>query len=221
MESMERKKKPRPRRSFTAGVQGRDRRAVPARRPLDRSGGPGLRSDRDRGPGMGPAGRTRRRHRGDGGLTSAGAERAGRAAAGEPAAARGRRDPQAGHGFLREGDPVNMYPFIEAEKASAQRQAGVRADRGLPCRLLRHRAGSPSGPGALRRGADRADPTGPPASKGRYGAPRIHAELRRRGHRHGRKRVARLMRPPGCGAGRRNGGARRPSPTRPRPPARI
>jgi putative transposase len=32
------------------------------------------------------------------------------------------------------------------------------------------------------------------ASKGRYGAPRIHAELRRRGHRHARKRVARLMR---------------------------
>jgi transposase InsO family protein len=26
------------------------------------------------------------------------------------------------------------------------------------------------------------------ASKGRYGAPRIHAELRRRGRRHGRKR---------------------------------
>jgi putative transposase len=37
-------------------------------------------------------------------------------------------------------------------------------------------------------------------SKGRYGAPRIHAELRRRGHRHGRKRVARLMRAVGlCG----------------------
>jgi transposase InsO family protein len=31
-------------------------------------------------------------------------------------------------------------------------------------------------------------------SRGRYGAPRIHAELRRRGRRHGRKRVARLMR---------------------------
>jgi transposase InsO family protein len=31
-------------------------------------------------------------------------------------------------------------------------------------------------------------------SKGRYGAPPIHAELRRAGHRHGRKRVARLMR---------------------------
>jgi transposase InsO family protein len=35
------------------------------------------------------------------------------------------------------------------------------------------------------------------ASKGRYGAPRIHAELRRRGHRHARKRVARLMRAAG------------------------
>jgi transposase InsO family protein len=35
------------------------------------------------------------------------------------------------------------------------------------------------------------------ASKGRYGAPRIHAQLRRRGHRHGRKRVARLMRATG------------------------
>jgi transposase InsO family protein len=30
-------------------------------------------------------------------------------------------------------------------------------------------------------------------SKGRYGAPRIHAELRRAGRRHGRKRIARLM----------------------------
>ena len=35
------------------------------------------------------------------------------------------------------------------------------------------------------------------ASKGRYGAPRIHAELRRRGHRHGRKRIARLLRAAG------------------------
>jgi putative transposase len=31
------------------------------------------------------------------------------------------------------------------------------------------------------------------ASKGRYGGPRIHADLRRRGHRHASKRVARLM----------------------------
>jgi transposase InsO family protein len=38
-------------------------------------------------------------------------------------------------------------------------------------------------------------------SRGRYGAPRVHAELRRRRHRHGRKRVARLMRQAGI-AGR-------------------
>jgi transposase InsO family protein len=35
------------------------------------------------------------------------------------------------------------------------------------------------------------------ASRGRYGAPRIHAELRRRGHRHASKRIARLLRAAG------------------------
>jgi putative transposase len=34
-------------------------------------------------------------------------------------------------------------------------------------------------------------------SKGRYGAPRVHAQLRTQGHRHSRKRVARLMRAQG------------------------
>jgi hypothetical protein len=38
-------------------------------------------------------------------------------------------------------------------------------------------------------------------SKGRYGAPRIHAELRGQGRRHSRKRIARLMRQAGI-AGR-------------------
>lgn len=32
------------------------------------------------------------------------------------------------------------------------------------------------------------------AHRSRYGAPRIHAELRARGQRHGRKRIARLLR---------------------------
>jgi hypothetical protein len=39
-------------------------------------------------------------------------------------------------------------------------------------------------------------------SKGRYGAPRVHAYLAEGGHRHRRKRVGRLMRTAACGAGR-------------------
>ena len=96
---------------------------------------------------------------------------------------------------------MNVYPFIEAERA--QQRNVKRA-----CELLEvsraayytHHASTPS----VR---DRQDAEltehirqAHQAAKGRYGAPRIHAELRRRGHRHGRKRVARLMRAAGlCG----------------------
>ena len=92
---------------------------------------------------------------------------------------------------------MNVYPFIEAEKKG--RRNVKRA-----CELLKvsraafyaHLAG-PS-----RRDQDDADLTREiravhQESKGRYGAPRVHAELRRRGQRHGRKRVARLMRSAG------------------------
>ena len=41
-----------------------------------------------------------------------------------------------------------------------------------------------------------------------YGAPRIHAELRREGHRHARRRIERLMRNMGLQA--QNGQRRRP-----------
>jgi len=89
---------------------------------------------------------------------------------------------------------VTVYPFIEAEKAG--RRNAARA-----CALLKvsraafyqHLAGP-----SRRERAD-AELTEQiravhKESKGRYGSPRVHAELRRRGHRHSRKRVARLMR---------------------------
>ena len=93
---------------------------------------------------------------------------------------------------------MNCYPFIEAEKVS---DGNVKR----ACELLE-----------VSRSAYYQQRTDQPTdreqsdaeltehiielhqtSKGRYGAPRIHAELRRKGRRHGRKRVARLMRAAG------------------------
>jgi hypothetical protein len=109
-------KKPRRRRSFTAEFKAEIVELCQRRGPVGRSGREGLRPDRDRGARVGQAGRARRRD-GRRRAYQRRAPGAGRAAPGEQAAARGRRHPQAGHGFLREGDPVNCYPFIEAEKS--------------------------------------------------------------------------------------------------------
>jgi transposase InsO family protein len=96
---------------------------------------------------------------------------------------------------------VNVYPFIEAEKR-------CRRNVKRACELLKVSRAAfyayLSGPSG--RGQDDADLAAKivavhQESRGRYGAPRVHAELSRRGHRHGRKRVARLMRQAGI-AGR-------------------
>ena len=97
---------------------------------------------------------------------------------------------------------MNVYPFIEAEKAQ---QRNVRR----ACELLKvsraayyaARSGQPSGQAREDAGLTVLITAEHKRSRGRYGAPRIHAELRRKGHRHGRKRIARLMRQAGL-AGR-------------------
>jgi transposase InsO family protein len=89
---------------------------------------------------------------------------------------------------------VRIYPFIEAEK---QQQRNV----ARACALLKvsrsayyaARASQPSAHAAADGVLLEQITDVHHKSKGRYGAPRIHAELRRAGHRHGRKRIARLM----------------------------
>jgi transposase InsO family protein len=93
---------------------------------------------------------------------------------------------------------VNLYPFIEAEKT--QQRNVKRA-----CELLEvsraacyaNRADSPSTRQLVDHELTEHIRQAHQRSKGRYGAPRIHAQLRRDGHRHGRKRIARLMRAAG------------------------
>jgi transposase InsO family protein len=92
---------------------------------------------------------------------------------------------------------VSVYPFIEAEKQDSGNvkracellkvsRAAFYAHRSGPCQRERADADLASRVRAVHQ-----------ESRGRYGAPRIHAELRHQGHRHGRKRVARLMRQAG------------------------
>jgi transposase InsO family protein len=92
---------------------------------------------------------------------------------------------------------VNIYPFIEAEKA-------CRRNVKRACELLKvsraafyqHLAG-PSPREQQDAALAREIKSVHEESKGRYGAPRVHAELARRGRAHSRKRVARLMRASG------------------------
>jgi transposase InsO family protein len=93
---------------------------------------------------------------------------------------------------------VNCYPFIEAEKS--QRRNVKRA-----CELLKvsrsayyaARGDEPSD--RARQDAELAAEVkkAHEDSKARYGAPRVHAQLRAQGRRHSRKRIARLMRAQG------------------------
>jgi transposase InsO family protein len=98
---------------------------------------------------------------------------------------------------------VNVYPFIEAEKHASAAGGGGNVARA--CALLEvsrsayyaHTAARAAG--GTRRQREERDLLERirhhhRVSKARNGAPRIHADLAAEGRRHGRKRVARLMR---------------------------
>jgi transposase InsO family protein len=102
---------------------------------------------------------------------------------------------------------VNIYPFIEAEKQRSTTTAGG-GNVARACELMKvsrsayyaHAATAAAG-GSTRQRED-AELTARiteihAESSGSYGAPRTHAELAEQGHRHGRKRIARLMRAAG------------------------
>ena len=91
---------------------------------------------------------------------------------------RGRRDPQACDSFLRQGDPMKLDPFIEAEKVAGHSVAKA-------CGLLEvsrppttSAATAPLRPGQLTDAELIEQITAIHAeSKGTYGSPRIHKEL--------------------------------------------
>ncbi len=156
----------------------------------------------------------------DGGLTSSERRRAGASCGGRTAGCARTWRSSSGRRLSSRRRPGELLPVHRGgESTAGQRQVGVRAAEGLPCRLLCRSGGPiPAGPGqdAVLAAQIRAVHKG---SKGRYGAPRVHAELRRKGHRHCRKRVARLMRQAGWPGGRRSDGRRPRSRTRPPRPA--
>ena len=101
---------------------------------------------------------------------------------------------------------MNVYPFIEAEK-SASTTSSVRASCCEVSRSAYYQRRPMSSPfaGAWTPSSPRRSSRFMTVSRGTYGAPRVHAELADAGMRHGRKRVARLMR----AAGWRGKGPRR------------
>ena len=102
---------------------------------------------------------------------------------------------------------MNVYPFIEAERQHSHEEAGG-GNVARACELLKvsrsayyaHAAVLAAGGTARAREdaelLERIEAIHQ-SSGGAYGAPSIHAELAAEGHRHGRKRVARLMREAG------------------------
>src|SRR5450759_4320498 len=174
-------------------VQGGGRGPLPGQREVDAGDRPRSRSHGVLGAPLGQPGRDRRGLQG--GPHEQRARGARAPAQGGAGAARGARHPPAGHGFFRQGDPVNVYPFIEAERVA--RVGNVRR----ACILLKvSRAAYYAWSGRIPCGRRLADEellerivAAHKASRGTYGSPRITRALRAAGLRVSRKRSARLM----------------------------
>ena len=91
---------------------------------------------------------------------------------------------------------MNVYPFIEEENASGSGNVAC------ACALLKvsraayyaHRTAGPSARARVDATLTEKIIEVHDESNGTYGTPRIHAELADQGHRHSRKRIARLLR---------------------------
>src|SRR4051794_24017957 len=120
------------------------------------------------------------------------------------AARRGGGDPPQGGGFCRQGDRVTKFAFVSAERAN---HAVATLCRVIGASLSGFYAWLHAIPTVQSRAEAEAklrEQIGRVFAARRrvYGSPRVHAELRREGLRHSRRRVARLMREMGLSARR-------------------
>jgi len=137
--------------------------------------------------------RSRSRCRRAGRADDRGARGVAAVAAGESNPARRARHLEAGGDFLRDGDPMSRYRFVEAESR--------RYPVAQVCRIAEVSRAAyyewKTQPASTRAQADAALTALiraiHAASDGQYGVPRVLVELRAQGHAVGRKRVARLM----------------------------
>jgi putative transposase len=106
--------------------------------------------------------------------------------------------------FFARGDRVTKFAFVSAERAN---HAVMTLHRVVGVSVSGFYAWLRAIPSQQSRAETEAELRGPisrifAAQRRVYGAPRIHAELRREGHRHARRRIERLMRDMGLQASR-------------------